>query len=66
MNLSIAEYGVPVHGYVKSLTKEKQDGIYACSWEKLRGKIPMRLQVVLSKCITRTHGVRPKVYNQKT
>ena len=41
----------------KASTKER-DGVYACSWEKLKGKTPMSftdgVQVVLSKCIRRT------------
>ena len=41
----------------KASTKER-DGVYACSWEKLKGKTPMcftdGVQVVLSKCIRRT------------
>ena len=53
----LAGYGEPVHGYVKSLNREKRDVIYACSWEKLKGKIYVLtngVQVVLSKCIRRT------------
>ena len=34
----------------KASAREKQDGIYACSWEKLKGKTPMRLQMECREC----------------
>ena len=49
----LAEYGEPVHGYIKCLNKEKRGG--ACSWERSKGKmLADGVQVVLSTCIRRT------------